>query len=87
MVQQFDEGEKYWDEVNYLDDEDGWNEDDEATMPCPYCREEMYDDSPSCPHCGKYISEEDATAQQKPWWIVLGVLLCIIVIAMWIILF
>jgi hypothetical protein len=85
MARQFDDGEEYWDEVNYSDDDDGWNQDDdEPTMPCPYCREEIYDDSPRCPHCGKYISEEGAPVQRKPWWIILGVLLCIIVIAMWI---
>jgi hypothetical protein len=63
-------------------DEDG--EDGEPTIPCPYCREEMFEDSPRCPHCGQYISEEDASAGQKPWWIIVGVVLCLIVIAIWI---
>jgi hypothetical protein len=63
------------------------DDDDEPTIPCPYCHEEMFEDSPRCPHCGRYISEEDAPPGRKPLWIILGVVLCLIVIAIWIVQF
>jgi hypothetical protein len=76
------------------DDEDsGWNdEEDEAdsgeegdeTVPCPQCRRPIYEDSERCPHCGRYLSEEDAAGVRKPWWIVLGVLLVLGVLWIWI---
>jgi predicted nucleic acid-binding Zn ribbon protein len=64
-------------------DEDG-DEDEDATIPCPYCRRAIHEDSVRCPYCEQYISEEDAPPGRKPWWIILGVLLCLIVVGLWI---
>jgi hypothetical protein len=61
--------------------------DDDATVPCPYCGKEIYEDSPRCPHCGRYISKEDAPPRRMPWGVILGVILCFCVIAVWIIAF
>ena len=60
------------------------NGDDEPTIPCPYCRREMFEDSARCPHCGQYISAEDSPPGRKPWWIIVGVLLCLAAIWVWI---
>ena len=60
------------------------NGDDEPTVPCPYCRREIFEDSVRCPHCGEYLSEEDSPAGAKPWWIVVGVLLCLAAVWVWI---
>jgi len=66
-------------------DDDDWHEDaDEPTIPCPNCRHEIFEDAPQCPHCGQYISEEDAPPQRKPWWVVVGALLCLAVVWTWI---
>ncbi|MBN1394989.1 MAG: zinc-ribbon domain-containing protein [Pirellulales bacterium] len=62
-----------------------WN-DDEPTDLCPYCGAEIYEDSVRCPHCGEYISEEDAPPNGKPWWIILGALLCLAAVCIWLIL-
>jgi hypothetical protein len=35
------------------------DEEDGDTMPCPYCRREIHDDSVRCPHCEQYLSAED----------------------------
>jgi hypothetical protein len=43
----------------------------------------LYEDSVRCPHCGMYLSEED-TPSRKPWWIILGVLICLAVTLYWI---
>ena len=71
--------------------EDEWNDEDDGqgdgdtTTPCPYCRRPIYEDSLRCPHCGNYISEEDAPAARKPWWIILGAVLVLYVVYRWIV--
>jgi hypothetical protein len=71
-----------------IEDEDEWNEDDpgdeDATVACPYCRQPIHEESERCPHCGNYISEEDVPPSRKPWWIVIGVLVCLFLIYLWI---
>jgi len=72
------EGDDYEDE---FDDED----DEEATVACPYCRREIHEDSQRCPYCEQYISQEDAPAAGKPWWIIVGVIVCLLLLLGWII--
>jgi hypothetical protein len=51
-------------------DEDGFDHlDDEAdeTVPCPHCREPVYEDAERCPHCGQYLSREDAPRRTLRW--------------------
>jgi hypothetical protein len=65
--------------------EDDWPDDDEgATVPCPYCKREIHEDSVRCPHCESYISEEDRPAAVKPWWIVIGIVLCLFAVYRWV---
>jgi hypothetical protein len=68
------------------DDEDADLHDDEEepTIPCPYCRREIHEDAERCPYCEHYISAEDAPVR-KPWWLVLGVGACLYVVYRWII--
>ncbi len=67
-------------------DEEEWDEEDEEpTVPCPCCREEIHEDAQRCPHCGKYISEEDAPPDRKSWWIIVGVILCLYAVYRWIV--
>ena len=56
----------------------------EPTIPCPYCRREIHEDSPQCPYCEQYILEDDASSAPKPWLIIIGVLLCLVVVWFWI---
>ena len=65
-------------------DEDYPDDDDEPTVPCPYCKREIHEDSQRCPYCEHYISAEDAPAGRKPWWIVVGVILCLYIVFRWI---
>jgi hypothetical protein len=57
--------------------------DDEAMIPCPYCGMDIHDESERCPHCERFISTEDAPTARKPWWIILGVVLCLYVVYRW----
>ncbi len=73
------------------DDDDDWRDDeewdadnDEPTVACPYCRQEIHEDAPRCPHCGRYISREDAPRQPKSWFIIFGVIACLYVVYRWI---
>lgn len=71
-------------------DEDSWNDDEfdeqeeEATIPCPYCKRSIHEDSQRCPYCGNYLSEEDIPSPRKPWWIIVGALLVLYVVYRWI---
>jgi len=84
------------DESDWTDDDfdgedsgaDDWNDrDEDSTVPCPYCRREIFEDAVRCPHCGEYISEEDAPPLEKPWWIIVGAMLCLAAIPIWVILY
>jgi hypothetical protein len=70
-----------WEEPDFDDADDEQSD----TMPCPYCGAEVYEDSPRCPACGEYISQEDAPARRKPGWIIVGVLLCLAAALAWIV--
>ena len=67
------------------DDTDDWDDDD-ALIDCPYCGEPIFDDAERCPYCECYISEQDRPPTTRPWWFVLGFLLCIAIIYLWILL-
>ena len=58
---------------------DDAGDDDSETVPCPHCRKPVYEAAERCPHCGHYLSEEDAP-RRYPWWLVAGVLVLIAII-------
>jgi hypothetical protein len=65
------------------DDFDTSSDDDDTTMPCPHCGEDVYDDAEQCPLCGQYLSREDAPAAARPWWILIGVAVCLVIVILW----
>ena len=67
-------------------DDEEWtpDEDDEDdTVPCPHCQEPVHDQAERCPHCGWYISEEDAQPALRPTWLVIGFILALAVAILW----
>ena len=66
------------------DDEFAEDEDEEPTVPCPYCRREIHEDSQRCPYCENYLSDEDARPVRKPLWIMVGVLAALYVMYLWV---
>ena len=72
-------------------DFDSEEDDEEPTIPCPYCRREIHEDAQRCPYCENYISAEDAPAAEgalasnKPLWFVSGLLLCLFIVILWIV--
>ena len=76
-----------WDEDRGDDDHDNLDggdlDDDDTTLPCPYCQRPIYADAPRCPYCENYLSEEEAAPPRKPWWIAIGVGLCLYLVFRW----
>ncbi len=70
-------------------DGDDWGEepadDDDATTPCPYCGQPIYEDAPRCPHCERYVSAEDAPPPRKPWWVIAGLFACLLCAYLWVV--
>ncbi len=60
------------------------DDEDDSTVSCPYCFRPVYEDAEQCPGCGKYLSREDAP-RRHPWWVIVGVVLCLVVIYGWIV--
>ena len=73
---------------------DGWEDDDDDDQgepeggddddldACPRCGRLIFDDSVRCPRCGTYVTREEPGS--KPWWVVLGVLVCLALVVYWI---
>lgn len=80
----WDADDDAWDEEDQWIDEEADDEEEEPTVACPYCREPIHEDSQRCPHCGSYISREDAPAGGKPWWLIVGVAVSLYVVFRWI---
>lgn len=59
-------------------------EDADATVPCPHCGADIFDDAERCPKCGKYLSREDSPATHKPLWVVAGAVICLLIAVTWI---
>jgi hypothetical protein len=71
-------------DAGFDDDVDDPN-DDEPTLPCPFCGEEVHEDAQRCPYCEQYLSEEDRPTPRKPWWIVVGALAALYAVYRWIV--
>src|SRR5439155_23119327 len=56
---------------------------EDRLISCPQCRAFIYEDSEKCPACGEYLSLEDAPSR-KPWWFVVGALICLAISLYWI---
>jgi len=76
------------------DEDDDWDEDDldaddgdddigdEATVPCPFCRHDIFEDTPRCPHCSRYLSADDFARGSRPLWVTVTAVVCLL-IAIW----
>ena len=72
------------DEDEDAEDGDAFNDDDdEPTVPCPFCRQEILEDTPRCPHCERYLSTEDYARAGKPVWVIVAAVLCLAVAVWW----
>ncbi len=61
----------------YHDADDG-----PSTVPCPYCREPVYESAQFCPRCENYLSKEDARGDRKPMWLWVCLILALLAAGM-----
>lgn len=73
------------DDSDEFDGEPDDRDEDEPTLPCPYCRREILEDAVRCPYCEHYITREDRPPESKPWWVILGVAVCLYIVYRWMI--
>ncbi len=71
------------DEDDDLYDDVPDDSDDEQTIPCPSCRRDIFEDSPRCPYCERYISEEDRTRSSYPIWVIATALVSLVSALWW----
>jgi hypothetical protein len=66
-----EEGDEFCD--NEYPDEDESDDDRTATVVCPACGAEIYEDAEYCPVCDNYVTPGDNAFFRRPlWWILLG---------------
>jgi hypothetical protein len=63
---------------------DGTDGEDDYTVPCPYCKRPIHEDAQRCPYCEHYISAEDSPPAWKPWWIIVGAVICLYIVYRWV---
>lgn len=79
-----------WDDEDRDDDNDAefpdgvYADDDEPTVPCPYCGQDLYEGADYCSRCENYISREDAPPDKKPVWLWVGLILALAAALMWV---
>jgi hypothetical protein len=75
---------------DFDDDEDDDAEDDAdepATIPCPHCGAEVFDDAEQCPSCGSWFVRDRRPLTGRPsWFVVLGFVGVLVAVVTWILL-
>ncbi len=70
-------------EANNIDDRElpdaaDVGDEDDPTVPCPYCGKRIHEETQICHHCGSFISEEDVPSG-SPWMTIgLIIVLCVL---------
>jgi hypothetical protein len=59
-----------------------WQDDDDDTIPCPYCQRAIHEYAVRCPYCANYLSEEDAPSRHS-WWFLICALVCLLLAVAW----
>ena len=72
-----------WDDDDADSGDDDADDDESETVSCPYCHRSIHEDAQRCPYCEQYISSVDAPATRKPWWIIVGVVVCLYIVYRW----
>lgn len=76
-----------WDDDSDLDSDADFDNgdddsDDEVTVPCPFCKRQILEDTPRCPYCEHYLSEQDFARGSKPLWVIVTAVVCLVA-AIW----
>src|SRR5688572_12453824 len=52
--------------------------DDEPTIPCPDCGQEIYAEADACPYCGEYLLYSDTPQHGRPAWVTVAAMLALL---------
>ena len=63
------------DDAGSDDGDSAVDDDEEPTIPCPFCKAEIWEDAPRCPACGNELGGADMPAPRRPWWVLITALL------------
>jgi hypothetical protein len=76
-----DAGDDGWEdnETGYGDDPD-----EEPTVPCPYCKQEILKHAPPCPYCERHVSKEGHSGPRMPLWGTVTAFTCLAVALWWV---
>jgi len=80
-----EEAEPLSDDAEFPDEADMDEDDGEElaeTAPCPYCKEPLYEQAERCPHCGRYIAQNEGRGR-KAIWILIAAIACLVAVFMW----
>lgn len=69
-----------WDDESDIDGQA--DDEDDDTVPCPFCKRQILEDTPRCPHCEQYLSEADFARGSKPLWVIVTAVVCLVA-AIW----
>jgi predicted nucleic acid-binding Zn ribbon protein len=70
------------DETEDPDESDQDSDDDvSATVPCPNCGRDVYEDADQCPHCGEYITP--SASPGRPTWLIIAAILALLGVLFW----
>lgn len=67
-----------WSADEGFDDPVDADADDEPTVPCPGCGQDIYAEADACPYCGEYLLYSDMPRQGRPAWVTIGAMLALI---------
>ena len=76
-----DDEDDDWDDPDAADFGD--DDDEEPFVPCPFCRGDILEDTPRCPHCGEYLSAEDHVRSGRPVWVTITTIVCLAIAVWW----
>lgn len=66
------------------DEETDDGDDDDAYIDCPNCGHAMLEDAGYCPSCEQWITSEGTPRASRPWWVMIGAAVCLLIVLTWI---
>jgi len=51
---------------------------DHDAVPCPFCGRSVYEFADVCPGCGNFIGGSDEPPSRRSWWMIAGLVLCLL---------
>ncbi|MEM8734248.1 MAG: hypothetical protein AAGG44_08500 [Planctomycetota bacterium] len=73
-----DFGDEEWDDSA----DEGWDDDETSTVPCPFCKREIYEEAIRCPYCDQYVEGLSSPKPSQPTWVLWTAVLLLVLFAL-----